>query len=65
MLVLAFVYLGERKDPQFEDLLNKYGNDQIFSADILGGLFGRPALQISSRRTVIGDYVRTSRVLLI
>ena len=65
--LLLCLYLGERKDPQ----LTKYGKDQIFTADILGGLFGGPALadsaplQISSRRTAIGDYVRTSRILLI
>jgi len=46
-LIAPFVFLGGTYDRQLTELFTRLGPDQIYQADVLGGLLGGPALASS------------------
>jgi predicted acylesterase/phospholipase RssA len=47
-LIAPFAFLGSRYDKQLRDFFTKYGPDDIYTADVLGGLLGGVAVADSS-----------------
>lgn len=47
-LIAPFAFLGSSKDPELKAMFTRYGADDILTANILGGLFGGPALADST-----------------
>lgn len=47
-LIAPFAYLGPRYDPQLREIFTKYTQQQIYTANVLQGLLGGPALADSA-----------------
>lgn len=47
-LIAPFVFLGQRKDAELQDIFTKYSQQDIFTKNVISGLVGGPALADSS-----------------